>query len=494
MKNRTWLMLAVLLGVGCGDSKDKATPEADAGGGGNAGEDGGEGDAALPPIDLTTPEGKKELRKRLLAASDDYSFDSFPETTDEDCTVTLEAKGDADADALIEAVEAAKSYDVICLAPGDYAMAKSIVISSSSNLTIKGLGKTPADTTLDFKDHTGDKGFDVTTPGFWIENLAVKNTIGNGVEVKAEGTPDNPTVFRKLKVGWDVAADAAVDCGEADVRRNHGAYSVYPTKSSYVVVEFCEVEGASDAGLYIGQVEHGKVRHNTVHGNVAGLEVENSFDVEVYDNDVYDNSGGILALQEPGLMRLTNETVLIRNNTVHENNGCNFAKPNTTVANIPAGTGLMSFAGHEIEFRDNEVTNNETTGLLIVSNVLLNLLSNKEPDFPAGYDPYAHDIYVNGNTFKGNATETAAGDPGLVGNAAGGFQDVSWDGFRSDDVKTAEDARICLGKSKASFVDITQDKCEMPASSGEFIQCVQANSTNETNAQGCEDAVEITGF
>jgi len=502
MNNRTWLMLLVVLGLGCGDSKEKATPEADAGGGG---EDGGDTiadagqDAALPPIDLTTPEGKKELRKRLLAAADKYSFDRFPETTAEDCNVTLKATGTADADALIEAVETAKSYDVICLSPGSYAMDKSIVISSASNLTIKGIGATPADTTLDFKDHTGDKGFDVTTPGFWIENLAVKNTIGNGVEVKAEGTADNPTVFRKLKVSWDVATDAAVDCGDADVRRNHGAYSVYPTKSSYVVVEFCEVEGASDAGLYVGQVEHGKVRHNKVHGNVAGLEVENSLDVVVYNNDVYDNSGGVLALQEPGLVRLKNEKVLIRDNLVHDNNGCNFAKPATTVANIPAGTGMMSFAGQEIEFRDNMVTNNQTTGLLIVSNVLLNLISGKEADFPMGYDPYAHNIYVNGNTFKNNGEETPAGIVGFLRNAADGFRQVCWDGFRSDSVKTAEDARICLGKipnqREPFFVDITQDLCEaldMPDT--QFIPCVQANSTNATAAHTCEGSVTFTDF
>jgi len=478
MHRNGWLLLAALAG-GCGGSDDKGADDADSG---------------LPPLDLTTPEGKKALRARLLDAADDHTFKAPPETTDADCSVTLKPKGKSDADNLIEAVESSDSWDVICLSPGTYTMNKSIVISAASNLTIKGIGKAITDVVLDFKGHEGDKGFDVTTPGFWIENMAVKNTIGNGVEVKADGSADNPTVFRKLKVGWDVAKDAKVDCGEEDPRRNHGAYSVYPTKSSYVVVEFCEVEGASDAGLYVGQVEHGMVRHNSVHGNVAGLEVENSFDVVVYDNEAFDNSGGILALQEPGLTRLTNDKVLIRDNKVHDNNGCNFAKPNATVASIPLGTGMMSFAGRNIEFRDNVVSNNSTTGLLIVSNVLLSLLGGKEPDFKANYDPYAHDVAINGNTFKNNATASPPGDAGFVGGVAGGFMDVSWDGFRADGVKSAAAAKICLGDSKATFVDITQDKCEMPKDTDEFLACVMDNHSNDTKAHTCKGSVEVEGF
>lgn len=458
--------------------------------------DGGPVDDRTPfPTSFETPADIMQLRAALLERADDFTFDAPPETIDGDCTKTLSATGSGDADMLIEEVALAESYTVLCLSPGTYAMDKSVVVSSAANLTIKGLGATPADTILDFKDHTGDKGFDVTTPGFWIENLYVKNTTGNGVEVKASGAADNPTVFRKLKVDWDVAEDATLDCGDEDPRRDHGAYSVYPTKSTYVVVEFCEVEGASDAGLYIGQVEYGVVRHNKVAGNVAGLEVENSREVVVYDNEVTGNSGGILALQEPGLTRLKNEQVLIRDNNVYDNNGCNFAKPNTTVANIPAGTGLMSFAGQEIEFRNNTVTNNTTTGLLIVSNVLLDLLGGNEPDFDEAYDPYAHNIYVTGNTWTDNNTGVAMGDAGFVGLAAGGFKDVSWDGFRADSVTAAADAQICIFEDSATFLDITNDQCEMPADTNDFIACVTANASNDIEGiHDCTGGVTFEPF
>jgi parallel beta-helix repeat protein len=441
-----------------------------------------------------TIEEKKALRVELLAASDDFTFESPPATSSRDCDIQLEAAGTADADALILAIDGASSYAVICLKPGSYAMDKSIVISDASNITIKGIGDGPEDTILDFAGHTGDKGFDVTTPGFWIENLYIKNTTGNGVEVKAQGTADNPSVFRKLKVDWDIDAAAVLDCGDDDPRRDHGAYSVYPTRSSYAIVEFSEVEGASDAGLYIGQVEHGIVRHNFVHGNVAGLEVENSFDVEVRNNTVTGNSGGILALQEPGLTRLANDTVLIRDNVVDANNGCNFAKPNTTVSNIPAGTGMMSFSGVNIEFRDNTVTNNNATGLLIVSNVLLSLIAGEAPSYPTGYDPYAHEIYVNGNTFTGNGS-MPIGIAAVLANVAGGFDAVVWDGFYASTTADAAAAKVCLGETALpTFVDLSNNLCQEPEDEGAFIACVATNSTNDVTAHTCTGSVTVTSF
>lgn len=440
-----------------------------------------------------TPEQVIEARQALLRASDDHDFASPPTTASDDCDVTLSALGNNDADTLIETLEDADSYATVCLEPGRYAMNKSVVISSARSLTIKGLGREPGDVLLDFADHSGDKGFDVTTPGFWIENLHIKNTSGNGVEVKAENDEDNPVVFRKLKVSWDVPEDAATDCSQDDPRRDHGAYSVYPTLSSYVVVEFCEVEGASDAGLYVGSVEHGMVRHNRVHGNVAGLEVENSEDVVVYDNEAFDNSGGILALQEPGLKRLTNSHILIRDNSVHDNNGCNFAKPNTTVEGIPSGTGMMSFAGAQIEFRMNEVRANDTTGLLIVSNVLQDLLADKEPEYPEGYDPYAHHIYVNGNEFRDNATGTPPSPAGDIAALVGGFKDVVWDGFVAKGTNDLADAKICLGDDPPGFVAVTAGQCGEPASESDFIACVLMSSTHDTDNHTCTGEVEAEG-
>lgn len=375
-----------------------------------------------------------EYRQRVLAEwIDNPGFDLATATANFDCTVRLspvDPTGPIGDDANIRAaVAAAESWDVICLEPGTYNMGThdgtpsigTVTITSTANLTIKGIGEEVDDVVLDFDGQVNSKGFNVSTPGFWIENMWIKNTKDNGVEVKATNTRDNPNVFRKLKVSWDAGS----------VTEN-GAYAIYPTRSSYVIAEYNEVVGASDAGLYVGQVEHGIVRFNFVHGNVAGLEVENSFDVEVLGNAVTDNTGGILALQEDGLTRLTNESVLIQGNQVWANNRPNFAVPGSTVANVQTGTGLMAFAGTNIEFRDNTVFENDSTGLLIVSNVLLDQLDGDEAPYiySEGYDPYPTRIYNNGNTYTDNGLSPTLLISVLVGGPPA--EDVLWDGLISD--------------------------------------------------------------
>jgi len=357
-------------------------------------------------------------RTEQLSESESFGVQGLlPPTPSDDCDVTLQpgAPGVAvdDSVALNTAIEDASSGDVICLAPGDYVMGSTIEVSSVQNLALKGIGAAITDVVLDFDDLSVGEGVNVTTAGFWIENMAIKNTPENGIEVKAVNTPELPNVFRKLLVFWDNCPVDEQEDGICSVTEN-GAYSVYPTRSSNVVVEFCEVSGASDAGLYIGQVEHGIVRYNEVYGNVAGLEVENSFDVVVYGNEVYDNTGGILALQEDGLTRLTNEQVLIHDNEVMDNNRDNFARPGSTVSNVPRGTGLMAFAGRDIEFRDNDVMGNGSVGLLIVGNRTLEAIGgNTDPMFSPGYDPFSANIFANGNAFVDNGLDPLEG-PGFL--------------------------------------------------------------------------------
>ncbi len=437
--------------IGCGDDE--------ANGAGGSGATGGTG-GANPAL---------ATRQALLAAADDFTFENPPPTATDDCTVTLSPSGGGDSAQVNDAVEDASSWDVICFGPGTYIMDNNVAVTNVANLTVKGTGPTPADVILDYGTQAGEKGFDVTTPGFWIENLTIKNTNGNGIEIKADSTPENPTVFRKLSVFWDAGS----------VMEN-GAYSVYPTRGQYAVVEFCEVQGAADAGLYVGQMVGSIVRYNNVHANVAGLEVENSFDVTVYGNEVWDNAGGILALQEDGLMRLANETVLIRDNIVRDNNRNNFAVPGTTVSNIPSGTGMMSFAGVDIEFRNNTVTGNQSSGLLIVSNVVLEILSIEDLEnnvqmavdiltdpssfFSMGYDPYPARIYANGNTFTDNGTSNALETS--AGTIVTGGEAIIWDGIaRDDDVAGAE---ICLGSSPASFraLNVVQSILDSETASG----------------------------
>ena len=58
----------------------------------------------------------------------------------------------------------------------------------------------------------------------------------------------------------------------------NGAYGIYPVESKDVLIDSVLVRGASDAGIYVGQSRNIIVRHSTAVENVAGIEIENSFE------------------------------------------------------------------------------------------------------------------------------------------------------------------------------------------------------------------------
>jgi parallel beta-helix repeat protein len=447
---------AAIAVAGCGDDNGNG---GGTGGTSGTGGSGGTGGGWTPISDCAD----------VIGHPDGYSIEDAPPTPTDDCDTTLSATGTNDAAAINAAVELASSGDVICLEPGTYDMEGSVFVSSLANLTIKGKGETPDEVKLDYQGR-GDRGFDVTTDGFTIENMWIVNTAGNGVEVKAADS-----IFRKLYVTWDAGSVEA-----------NGAYSVYPTKCENTLVEYVEVVGASDAGLYVGQCVGGTVRYNKVYGNVAGLEVENSKDIEVYGNDIFDNAGGLLALQEPNLERLANENVLMHDNVVYCNNHENFAKPDSTVANIPPGTGAMSFSGNGIEIRDNVMDSNISTGVLVVSNVILCQVAETDCNYQEGYVPYPQNIYVHDNELINNGTD-AQGIlqqlTALVTAWADGVSDVVWDGYKTE---PSTDPKICLGEAeRASYTDLTSDQCQDAADETEFITCIVSYNTQDPTGRDC---------
>jgi parallel beta-helix repeat protein len=395
-----------------------------------------------------------------------YSIDNPPATPTDDCDDTLSATGTNDAAALNEAIELASSGDTICLSPGTYDMEGSVFVTDKQDLTIKGIGAEVTDVKLDYQGR-GDRGFDVTADGFTIENMWIVNTAGNGVEVKAADS-----IFRKLYVTWDAGSVS-----------ENGAYSVYPTRCENTLVEYVEVVGASDAGLYVGQCDGGIVRYNKVYGNVAGLEVENSKDVEAYGNDIFDNAGGLLALQEPNLDRLANENILMRDNFVYCNNHENFARPGTTVSNIPPGTGAMSFGGKGIELRDNIMDSNNSTGLLLVSNVILCQIAGSDCDAQEGYNRYPEQIYVHDNIYINNGTDPQ----GIVGEIAlitgTPTPEIIWDGYINPDTS---DPQICLGDPvEVTYSDLTQDQCQEVETAEGLTVCIATNLTEDPVGRNC---------
>ena len=98
------------------------------------------------------------------------------------------------------------------------------------------------------------------------------------------------------------------------------------------------------------------------------------------------------------------------------------------MATVPPGTGMMLMANDQVEFFENKVENNKSTGLLIVS-----YLINQKPIKDEQYDPYCEAIYVHDNKFVGNG-EAPAGDlASILGKILGTpFPDIMYDGIRDE--------------------------------------------------------------
>ena len=309
----------------------------------------------------------------------------------------------------LQALIAAQPRTIIELPAGTYDFVGELS-SSVDNIVLRGQGMTAAGgTVLSFANQTvGAQGLSVTGNNFVVEDLAIEDTSGDAIKI--EGT-DGVTI-RRVRVEWTNGPD-----------EDNGPYGLYPVQARNVLIEDCEVRGASDAGVYVGQSENIIVRRNYVYENVAGIEIENSKFADVYDNNTTGNTGGILVFDLPGPPVQGGEATRVFNNLIVDNNEPNFAPAGNIVGTVPAGTGLMIMANDDIEVFGNTITGNQSFGSLIVSYYFVNAFVSKPT-----YDPVPEKIYIHDNTMSNNAYDPQ-GDAALVelvlGQATDHFYDSS---------------------------------------------------------------------
>ena len=68
-----------------------------------------------------------------------------------------------------------------------------------------------------------------------------------------------------------------------------------------VLIEHCDRILCFRCGIYVGQSTDVVIRDNLAHHNVAGIEIENSRNVDCYNNRAENNTGGILIFNLPDL-------------------------------------------------------------------------------------------------------------------------------------------------------------------------------------------------
>jgi len=278
-------------------------------------------------------------------------------------------------DSIQEAVKAAKPGTTIEIMPGTYSETIYIdkdnirligIIEKGERATLDGLGK--------LNDAVLYSGNNVV-----VENLYITRYKGNGIMGQAGNN---------FEIRNNIIADT-------------GVYGVFPQLGKNGLVEYNVISGIEDAAIYVGMSDNVHVAHNQVFESVAGIEIENSRHAIVENNYVYNNTGGILAFITPGLPIKTTYDVIIRDNFIVNNNHANFGAPGSTVAGIPAGTGILVMAADEVSIENNIISGNKTAGILIVDHAnAANISADPESE------PNPDSIAVLDNTMINNGFDT----------------------------------------------------------------------------------------
>lgn len=280
--------------------------------------------------------------------------------------------------------------------------------------TIRGAGMD--ETIFDFSNQdTGSEGLYVTGDHVTLEDFAIVDAKGNCMK----STGANHLQILRVRTEWT-----------GGPKPTNGAYGLYPVSSEYVLIDGCVAIGASDAGIYVGQVKNVIVRNSRAEYNVAGIEIENCHGADVYNNVATKNTGGILVFDLPGLPMQRGRDVRVFNNRVYENDTPNFAPEGNIVAQVPTGTGIMVMANSNVEIFDNDIRDHGTANICIVSYQATGL-----PITDPNYYPYAERIHIHGNTF-GPSGFAPKGELAILARTllgGGGLPDILWDGIKNPD-------------------------------------------------------------
>ncbi len=373
----------------------------------------------------------------------------------------------------------AKDSAIIEIPEGQFIFDKSLILDKRRHVTIRGKGIEK--TVLSFKAQTdGAEGIRISRcQNILLEDFTIEDAAGDNIKVN----DTDGITFRNIRSCWT-----------GEVNEDNGAYGLYPVVCQHVLIEGCEVIGASDAGIYVGQSDSVIIRNNKVYWNVAGIESENSTNVEIYNNEAYDNTGGILVFDLPGLTRY-GRNIKVFNNKVYENNLRNFAPAGNIVGIVPPGTGVLILATRGVELTNNEITDNKTIGLGIVSYELIAAMNRDRHDeqhranegtqsYDSGYksdlnyDPYPGGLNIHHNHFANSYTlPDLSNEFGKLFLSKFGLSlpDIAWDGIlpetsSSNSKHTNAGHRICISEDPGvkmanldagnNFKGLTTDKTQ----------------------------------
>ncbi len=344
-----------------------------------------------------------------------------------------------------EALILASPGDIIHLSAGLYELEDSLSIDVN-NLILEGEGIN--DTVLSFKNQlSGAQGLSVTSDNVILRDFAVENAKGDAIKVKGV----DGISFIRVRTEWTGGPSS-----------ENGAYGLYPVESKNVLIDSCVAIGASDAGIYVGQSENIIVKNSVAEFNVAGIEIENSYYADVFNNYASNNTGGILVFDLPDIPQQGGHHIRVFNNKSVNNNTDNFAPEGNIVGEVPRGSGIIIQANSHVEIFDNDIGDNDTINIAVVT---------------YGYDtedenyyPHPRSIQIHGNRFgrSGYNPDLETGELAkiLFEISDGDMPDIFWDGIvplPQIVFGQPEEDKIVLGDNgDASFLTINPLKYILP--------------------------------
>ncbi|HEU4901587.1 MAG TPA: right-handed parallel beta-helix repeat-containing protein, partial [Flavisolibacter sp.] len=157
---------------------------------------------------------------------------------------------------------------------------------------------------------------------------------------------------------------------------SNGEFGLFAEYCKNGLIEHCEGTGHTETSVFVGQSTNVTISQNKSYANVIGYEVENSSYVTLDKNHAYDNSVGIMCLLVPGRITKESSNITITKNQVRENNRPNFSAPPEMESVLPAGVGILMLGINNSLVQDNLVTENQFTGVAVVSTLVMALLAN----------------------------------------------------------------------------------------------------------------------
>lgn len=259
-----------------------------------------------------------------------------------------------------EAVDAARSGDIVEISPGVYN--ESIKVETD-NLVIRGLNR---NTVIFDGGHQKPNGFLISADGVSVQNLTVHSYTQNGVVFNgAEASARNTGIDSSVVYGTDGNWLDGFYVSHI-TSYNNGLYGIYAFASTNGIIEDSYVSGHPDSGIYVGQCSpcNTVVQRVVADLNAIGYYGTNaSGNVYVIDSVFSNNRIGIAPnSQKAEKLSPQSETFVVGNRVVNNDN--------PMAPRIPKGAfglGIAVGGGTKNLVARNLVTDHDGAGIVVMA-------------------------------------------------------------------------------------------------------------------------------